>query len=134
MCRYFSTDEKGLADSLEFNKATARVFAQAGAVVIGDYIPYLNFIADWQGYPKQFRETNRVVLDIMRKMTNFEERKKLHEEGKVTGQPNDFIDVLLSSTTPDGNGPLPDDIVLLVLMVSSLPRYPQNLEYLMKYR
>ena len=134
MCRYFSTDEKGLADSLEFNKATARVFAQAGAVVIGDYIPYLSFIADWQGYPKQFRETNRVVLDIMRKMTNFEERKKLHEEGKVTGQPNDFIDVLLSSTTPDGNGPLPDDIVLLVLMVSSLPRYPQNLEYLMKYR
>lgn len=114
--RYFGTDEKGMKDAMDFNNVTALMFSQAGDVVISDFLPYLGFLTRLQGKPLLYRKTREIVLEMMRRMTNFDERKKLHAEGRSTGEPEDFVDVLLSSTLSDGTTPLPDDICLMLLM------------------
>jgi cytochrome P450 len=114
--RYFGTDEKGMQGAKEFERVTALMFSQAGDVVLSDFIPYMAFLTKLQGKPKLYRKTRDIVLEMMRKMVNFDERKKLHDEGGSTGKPEDFVDVLLSSTLADGETRLPDDICLLLLM------------------
>ena len=96
---------------------TALMFAQAGDVVLSDFIPYMIYLTKLQGKPQLYRKTREIVLEMMRKMVNFDERKKLHDEGVSTGEPEDFVDVLLSSTLADGQTRLPDDICLMLLMV-----------------
>jgi hypothetical protein len=98
---------------------TALMFAQAGDVVLSDFIPYMAFLTKLQGKPQLYRKTREIVLEMMSKMVRFDERKKLHKEGGNTGKPEDFVDVLLSSTLADGETPLPDEICLLLLMVRS---------------
>lgn len=115
--RYFGTDEKGIQGAKDFERVTALMFAQAGDVVLSDFIPYMAFLTKMQGKPKLYRKTREIVLEMMRNMANFDERKKLHTEGGSTGKPEDFVDVLLNSTLADGVTPLPDDICLLLLMV-----------------
>ncbi|KAG0563434.1 hypothetical protein KC19_8G031100 [Ceratodon purpureus] len=114
--RYFGTDEKGIRGAKEFERVTALMFAQAGDVVLSDFIPYMWFLTKLQGKPQLYRKTREIVLEMMSNMVNFPERKKLHDEGGSTGRPEDFVDVLLSSTLADGETPLPDDICLLLLM------------------
>lgn len=101
----------------EFERVTAMMFAQAGDVVLSDFIPYMAFLTKLQGKPKLYRKTREIVLEMMRSVTNFDDRKKIHKEGRSTGKPEDFVDVLLNSTLADGETPLPDDICLLLVMV-----------------
>lgn len=114
--RYFGTDEKGMADALEFNNLTALIFAQAGDVVVSDFIPWFQPLTKLQRKGDLYRKTGVIATEIMRKMTKFDERKKLHAEGRSTGKPEDFVDVLLSSTLADGVTPMDDQIILLTLM------------------
>lgn len=97
---------------------TATLFKQGGAVVISDYIPYLSFISKWQGLEKAFWETKEQVLDIVRKMSTLDSRRKLREEGQYSDNtPHDFVDVMLSMTSETGKGGLSDETILLVIMV-----------------
>lgn len=111
-----------MADALEFNNVTAAMFALAGEVVLSDYIPWFAPLTKLQGKPARYRDSGVVSTEIMRKMTKFDERKKLHAAGRSTGKSEDFVDVLLSSTLADGVTPLDDQVILLTLMVrTSLP-------------
>lgn len=114
--RYFGTDEKGMADALEFNNMTALMFAQGGEVVISDFIPWFAPLTKLQGKPQLYKKTGVLTMEIMRKMTKFDERRRLYNEGKTTGKQEDFVDVLLRSTLADGNQPMDDEIILLTLM------------------
>lgn len=116
-----------MKDAMDFNNVTALMFSQAGDVVISDFLPYLGFLTRLQGKPLLYRKTREIVLEMMRRMTNFDERKKLHAEGRSTGEPEDFVDVLLSSTLSDGTTPLPDDICLMLLMVRFFAQFSPGL-------
>lgn len=106
-----------MADALEFNNMTALMFAQGGEVVISDFIPWFAPLTKLQGKPQLYKKTGVLTMEIMRKMTKFDERRRLYNEGKTTGKQEDFVDVLLRSTLADGNQPMDDEIILLTLMV-----------------
>jgi len=111
-----------MADALEFNNLSAMMFAQAGDVVISDYIPWFQPLTKLQGKGELYRKTGVLTMEVMRKMTKFDERKKLYAEGRSTGKPEDFVDVLLASTLADGVTPIDDELILMTLQVkTSLP-------------
>jgi len=92
------------------------------AAVISDFIPSLTFLTKLQGYNRIFKGIRDSAIRIGGKMLEVEKHRERAKERELQSNTNgaeyvpDFVD-MLSKEPLDGGKPLPDNELILVLLV-----------------
>lgn len=109
--RYFGGDEAGQEEAHKFQSIIQEFLDWMGAFVISDYIPALRWVPKLQGTEASMEQGNRRYKAFLR---------QLIEEHRASGRDleKDFIDTLLTIPNKEGTGPLDDETIEVVIMVS----------------
>ena len=109
--RYFGGDEAGQEEAHKFQSIIQEFLDWMGAFVISDYIPALRWVPKLQGTEASMEQGNRRYKAFLR---------QLIEEHRASGRDSekDFIDTLLTIPNKEGTGPLDDETIEVVIMVS----------------
>jgi hypothetical protein len=99
-----------------------RTLIAASSLIISDYVPYLWFIPNLQGWPSELQKLSDSQEQVARKIVDIEghrERAKLRESNATNEAEYvpDFVDILLAEQFEDGK-PLPDFLITRLLLVS----------------
>ena len=94
----------------------------ASSLIISDYVPYLWFIPNLQGWPSKLQKLSDSQEQVARKIVDIEghrERAKLRESNTINEAEYvpDFVDILLAEQFEDGK-PLPDLVITRLVLVS----------------
>ena len=111
--RYIGVDEEGKEEAHKFQSLMQEFLDWMGAFVISDYIPALRWVPKLQGTEASMERGNRRYKAFLR---------QLIEDHRASGRESekDFIDTLLTISNKEGTGPLDDDMIEVVIMVSEL--------------
>ena len=110
--RYFGGDEAGREEADKFQCINQELLDWMGLFVISDYIPALRWVPKLQGTEASMEQGNRRYKAFLR---------QLIDEHRASGRDSekDFIDTLLTIPNKEGTGPLDDETIEVVIMVSA---------------
>ncbi|KAJ3692126.1 hypothetical protein LUZ60_012476 [Juncus effusus] len=92
--RFNDMSDENLVSLDEFKRMIEEFFRLTGALNIGDYIPWLNFL-DLQGYIKQMKLLCKRFDVLYEQIIDKHEEVRRLNEGKDDSVPKDMVDVLL---------------------------------------
>lgn len=121
---FFTEEKEGkLGEAQRYQDMVGAHFTSFGRVVLSDYIPYLSFITKWRGTAKEMMGIAQNIYDTLDDMIELDARRKARAEQaeqEADHRPRDFVDVLMSTPSHDGSGPL-DDFTIRVVVLVNLP-------------
>lgn len=90
--------------------------------IISDYIPYLGFITELQGWRKTFERIRDWTYDVAKGLLEIEKHKQRAKEGTDDSYVPDFLDLLLRTPLADGKTLPEKNLAQVILIVSVLPQ------------
>jgi cytochrome P450 len=115
--RFFGADVAAQNEAFRFKELNTRFMSLAGAIMIGDYIPWLKWVTVVTGFSKYMKKVKAEVDDMLHEFLELKKNGKSMDEKKdgAAKNPEDFVDILLRQPAEDGSGHLADSSIKSVL-------------------
>nr|AHI15940.1 flavonoid 3'-hydroxylase [Pohlia nutans] len=104
----------------DFERLIYRIYDEASAFLISDYIPYLQFVTELQGWTSRFKDIrNELTSTLLPRIFEVEKHKQRAKERELSGDSDsdyvpDFVDLLVGAPLDDGK-PLSDNDISMML-------------------
>jgi cytochrome P450 len=105
--RFFGTDHAGQMYAHRFKELIFELFTLSGAVIVGDFLPWLRWTTHVSGSVRHFKKV-KANMDAF--LQEFLDVKK-NGAKMDTARGEDLVDILLATPDESGNGNLDDDAI-----------------------
>ncbi len=119
LCRFFGADAAAQKEAFRFKELNTRFMSLAGAVMIGDYIPWLKWVTVVTGSSKYMKKVKAEVDAMLQEFLKLKQNGKSMDEKKdgAAKNPDDFVDILLRQPAEDGTGHLGESAIKALIQV-----------------
>lgn len=122
-CRFFGKGpDINQEQKKDFERLIYRIYDEASAFLISDYIPYLHFVTELQGWTSKFKDIrNELYSTLLPRIFEVEKHKQRAKEKELSGESDsdyvpDFVDLLVGAPLDEGK-PLSDNDISMMLTV-----------------